>query len=63
VVWSGEEERESVRPEFTRSIMIDFPGVKITSTAETVFRMLREIDDRFGVIAPVAGDDEAGRKS
>ena len=28
---SGEEERETIRPEFDRSIMIDFQGAKITS--------------------------------
>ena len=27
---SGEEERETIRPEFDRSIMIDFRGAKIT---------------------------------
>jgi hypothetical protein len=50
---SGEEGRETIRPEFNRSIMIDFQGAKITS--DTGFLMLREIDDRFQVIAPVAG--------
>jgi Transposase DDE domain group 1 len=50
---SGEEGRETIRPKFDRSIMIDFQGAKITS--DTGFLLLREIDDRFQVIAPVAG--------
>ncbi len=44
---SGEEERETIRPEFDRSIMIDFQGAKITS--DTGFLLLREIDDLFGI--------------
>ena len=54
MIGSGEEERETIRPEFSGSIMIDFQGAKITS--DTGFLLLREIDDRFRVIAPVAGD-------
>jgi hypothetical protein len=54
MVEGGEKERETIRPEFNRSIMIDFQGAKITS--DTGFLLLREIDDRFRVIAPVAGD-------
>ncbi len=59
MVWSGEKEREAIRPEFDRSIMIDFQGAKITS--DTGFLLLREIDDRFHVIAPVAGELDDGR--
>ena len=59
MVWSGEEQRETIRPEFNRSIMIDFQGAKITS--DTGFLLLREIDDRFGVIGPVAEDLEDAR--
>ena len=40
---SGQEERETIRPEFDRSIMIDFQGAKITS--DTGFLLLREIDE------------------
>jgi len=47
---SGEEGRERIRPEFDRSIIIDFQGAKITS--DTGFLLLRKIDDRFQVIAP-----------
>ncbi len=45
MVGSGEKERETIRPEFDRSIMIDFQGAKITS--DTGFLLLREIDERF----------------
>ena len=48
MVGSGEKERETIRPEFDRSIMIDFQGAKITS--DTGFVLLREIDDRFGIL-------------
>ena len=57
MVESGEERRETIRPEFNRSVMTDFQGVKITS--DTSFLLLREIDDRFRVIiAPVAGEPD-----
>jgi len=49
---SREEGSETVRPEFSGSIMIDFQGAKITSY--TGFLLLLEIDNRFGVAAPVA---------
>jgi hypothetical protein len=51
MVGSGEETRETIRPEFDRSIMIDFQGAKITS--DTGFLLLREIDERFGVLGPI----------
>jgi hypothetical protein len=51
---SGEKERETIRPEFDRSIMIDYQVAKITS--DTGFLLLRAIDDRFQVIAPVTGE-------
>lgn len=56
---SGEEGRETIRPEFNRSIMIDFQGAKITS--DTGFLFLREIDDRFRVVAPMARKPEHRR--
>jgi hypothetical protein len=43
---SGEEQRETIRPEFNPVIMIDFQGAKIT--LDTGFLLLREIDERFG---------------
>jgi len=36
---SGEDQRETIGPEFDRSIMIDFQGAKITS--DTGFLLLR----------------------
>jgi hypothetical protein len=48
---SGEEQNETIRPEFDRSIMIDFQGAKITS--DTGFLLLREIDERFGILGPM----------
>ena len=36
---SGEEQRETIRPEFNPAIMIDFQGAKITS--DTGFLLLQ----------------------
>ncbi|MBM3300193.1 MAG: IS1380 family transposase [Deltaproteobacteria bacterium] len=59
MVGSGEKERETIRPEFDRSIMIDFQGAKITS--DTGFLLLREIDERFGILEPMESELEDGR--
>ncbi len=56
---SGEEQNETIHPEFDRSIMIDFQGAKITS--DTGFLLLREIDERFGILAPIEGELEDTR--
>jgi len=56
---SGEKERETIRPEFDRSITIDFQGAKITS--DTGFLLLREIDERFGILAPIERELEDTR--
>ncbi len=48
---SGEEQDGTIRPEFDRSIMIDFQGAKITS--DTGFLLLREIDERFEILGPI----------
>jgi hypothetical protein len=48
---SGESRKEVIRPEFNRAIMIDFQGAKITS--DVGFLLMREIDDRFKIIAPM----------
>jgi hypothetical protein len=40
-----------VRPDFNQAIGIDFQGAQITS--DTGFLLLREIDDRFKIIAPM----------
>jgi hypothetical protein len=48
---SGESQKQVIRPDFNRAIMIDFQGAKITSDAG--FLLMREIDDRFKIIAPM----------
>jgi hypothetical protein len=48
---SGEEHVETIGPQFDRSIMIDFQGAKITS--DTGLLLLREIDERFGILGPM----------
>jgi len=47
-----ESRKEVVRPDFNRAIRIDFQGAQIAS--DTGFLLLREIDDRFKIIAPTA---------
>jgi hypothetical protein len=42
---SGESQKESIRPDSNRSIIIDFKGAIISS--DTGFILLREIDERF----------------
>jgi hypothetical protein len=48
---SGESQKEVIRPNFNRAILIDFQGAQITS--DTGFIVLREIDDRFRIIEPM----------
>jgi Transposase DDE domain group 1 len=48
---SGESQKEVLRPDFNRSIMIDFQGATISS--DTGFILLREIDERFRIIDPM----------
>ncbi len=48
---SGESQKEVIRPDFNRSIRIDFQGAQITS--DVGFLLVREIDDRFKIIDPV----------
>jgi hypothetical protein len=59
MVGYGEKERVKIRPEFDRSIMIDFQGAKITS--DTGFLLLREIDERFGLLGPIESELEDTR--
>jgi hypothetical protein len=47
----GESQKEAIRPDFNRSIMIDFQGAQITS--DVGFLLVREIDDRFKIIDPM----------
>jgi hypothetical protein len=51
VLGSGESQREAIRPDFNRAIMIDFQGAIISS--DTGFILLREEDERFKIIDPV----------
>ncbi len=41
----GDKKTGTIRPDFDRSISIDFQGAKITS--DTGFLLMREIDQRF----------------
>ena len=56
---SGGEQIETIRPEFDRSIMIGFQGAKITS--DTGFQLLREIDERLGILGPIESELEDAR--
>jgi len=47
----GESQKEVIRPDFNRAIMIDFQGAKISS--DTGFLLLREVDERFSIIDPM----------
>ena len=47
----GESQKGEIRPDFNRSIMIDFQGAIISF--ETGFILLREIDERFKIIGPM----------
>jgi len=51
VLGSGESQREAIRPDFNRTIMIDFQGATISS--DTGFILLRELDERFKIIGPM----------
>jgi len=44
----GESPKEEIRPDFNRSIMIDFQGAQISS--DVGFLRVREMDDRFKII-------------
>ena len=47
----GESQKEAIRPDFNRAIIIDFQGATISSN--TGFIMLREVDERFRIIDPM----------
>lgn len=50
------KERETLPPEFDRSIMIDFQGAEITS--DTGFLLLREINEPFGTLGHIDSELE-----
>jgi len=54
MIGSGEETNGTIRPEFNPAIIIDFQGAKITS--DTGFLLLREIDERFGILGPIESE-------
>jgi hypothetical protein len=43
-----ERKKKAIRPDFNRSIRLDFQGAKLSS--DTGFSLLREIDQRFGIL-------------
>jgi hypothetical protein len=47
VLVSGDTKKDAIRPDFNKSISIDFPGAKITSDAG--FLLMREVDQRFDI--------------
>ena len=55
----GEQQRETIRPEFNPAIMIDFQGAKINS--DTGFLLLGEIYERFGIMGPFESELEDAR--
>ena len=46
----GESQKEAIRPDFNRAIIIDFQGAISSNTG---FIMLREVDERFRIIDPM----------
>ena len=44
----GDKQTRTIRPDFDRSISIDFQGAKITS--DTGFPVMREMDQRFNIL-------------
>ena len=57
----GERQTNTVIPNFNRSIRIDFRGAKISS--DTGVLMLREIDERFNITAPLVDRMEDPRRA
>jgi hypothetical protein len=47
----GEIQKETIRPDFNPSIMIDFQGATISSNTGLI--MMREVDERFRIINPM----------
>jgi len=48
----GDKKKGIIRPDFDRSISIDFQGAKVTS--DTGFLVIREIDQRFNILGGAA---------
>ena len=45
---NGERKMKAIRPDFNRSIRLDFQGARVSS--DTGFLLLREIDERLGFL-------------
>jgi hypothetical protein len=58
---SGESVKEHIKPNFNRSITLDFQGAKLPS--DSGFLLLRELDQRHGMIARIGGALEDGRSA
>lgn len=56
---SGESTKGYIRPYFDRSIMMDFQGAKLSS--DTRFLLMRVLDQRHNVIAPIVDIQEDSR--
>jgi hypothetical protein len=57
----GDKKKGTIRPDFDRSISIDFQGAKITSDAG--FLVMREIDQRFSILSEAASQIEDPRSA
>jgi len=57
----GDKQAGTIRPEFDRSISIDFRGAKMTS--DTGFLIMREIDQRFNVLKAAASRIDDARSA
>ena len=57
----GESSKEVLRPDFDHSITLDFQGAKLSS--DSGFLLLRELDQRHGVIAPIGDALEDDRSA
>ena len=57
----GGSQNEVLRPDFNRSILVDFQGARISS--DTGFLLLREMDERFDIIGPMSDCLEDRRSS
>ncbi len=49
----GGSQKEALRPNLDRSILVDFQGARISS--DTGFLLLRDMDERFNIIGPMSG--------
>jgi hypothetical protein len=57
----GEGQTNTVFPGFNRSLRIDFRGAKISS--DTGILLLREIDQRFNITAPLGDSLDDPRRA